>query len=71
MTKDEFRDKIKKHGFNLQSFADFINLKYSTVSKWGKTIPVPSWVGVFLTVYDELEELREAKRHLQKLVDAR
>lgn len=71
MTKDEFRFRIKSHGFNLQSFADFINLKYSTVSKWGKTLPVPSWIPTFLKVYDELEELRKAKKSLQKLVDSK
>lgn len=69
MDKEEFRSAIKKHGFNLSSFAEFIDLEYTTVSKWGKTNPVPRWIPVFLDLYEQLEDMKQTKYHLQKMLE--
>jgi hypothetical protein len=69
MTLDEFRSHLKRHNFNLREFSAFINMEYSTVSKWGRTNPVPPWITKFFDIYDELQALKETKSSLKNFLD--
>ncbi len=58
MTSKNFTQFLKTLGSNRSKFSQFVNISYSTVSKYGKQNPVPEWVRPMLMLISENKELK-------------
>ena len=52
MEEIEFKNKLKKYQLNIKQFSEITGMSYSTVAKFGKQNPVPSWVDSWFNLYD-------------------
>lgn len=69
MELQEFKDKLEELDLNLKDFAELINVPYSTVTKYGRSTPVPPWVEPFLNVYSQNTKLESFKQEIKSLAE--
>jgi predicted transcriptional regulator len=67
MELQEFKDKLDELNLNLKDFAELINIPYSTVTKYGRSTPVPSWIPAFLDIYSQNKKLENIKQEIKEL----
>lgn len=67
MTLEEFKERLNSLNLNLTEFAELTDIPYSTISKYGRSNPVPSWVPKFLEMYEKIKELDEFKELIREL----
>lgn len=67
MELQEFKDKLDALGINLKEFAEIVNIPYSTVTKYGRSTPIPSWTSAFLNIYSQNVKLEEFKQEIKEL----
>jgi predicted transcriptional regulator len=65
MRHEEFQNKLDELKLGKKDFSDVTNVPYTTVSKYGKSNPVPPWVGPFLDLYEENRNLSEIKELIE------
>lgn len=70
MTHEKFKIKLNNLNINLKQFSELTNLPYSTVSKFGKSNPVPNWVEPFLTIYDENTKMKDIKSKIKEFASS-
>ena len=58
MTKEEFRQALKRHRISIDEFATMIGRDVSTVYDFGVRYPVPRYVRKFLALLDILDDQR-------------
>lgn len=69
MELQEFKDNLEDLGLNLLQFAELVNIPYSTVTKWGRSSPIPSWVSAFLDIYTQNVKLESFKKDIKILAE--
>lgn len=69
MELQEFKDNLDDLGLNLKEFAELVNIPYSTVTKYGRSTPIPSWVSAFLDVYTQNLKLESFKKEIKTLAE--
>ena len=67
MTHQEFKEHLKKLDISLKDFSILIDTPYSTVAKYGKSNPVPSFVKPFLMIYKENQTLTTLKKEIKEI----
>lgn len=68
MELEEFKSRLKEAGISsVKEFGNITNLSYHTVSKWGNSTPVPSWVDSFLSTYKQNKDLEDVKQLIKEL----
>ena len=67
MTIEEFKSELKASNLSIKDFAELSQIPYSTVTKYGRSTPVPPWTAPFLSQYQELKELNEIKTLILEL----
>ena len=67
MRHNEFKAKIKSLDLNLKDFSKLVNISYSTISKYGKSNPIPEWVEPFLRIYEENKNMENIKEEIKSL----
>lgn len=67
MTLEEFKDRLNALNINLAELSEMTNIPYSTVTKYGRSNPVPVWVPKFLDMYEKTKELHEFKLLIKEL----
>lgn len=67
MTLEEFKDRLNALNINLAELSEMTNIPYSTVTKYGRSNPVPVWVPKFLDMYEKTKELDEFKLLIKEL----
>jgi len=67
MTLDDFKERLNSLNLNLTEFAELTDIPYSTISKYGRSNPVPLWVPKFLDMYEKTNELDEFKLLIKEL----
>jgi hypothetical protein len=67
MTLEQFKERLTALNINLTEFAELSDIPYSTVSKYGRSNPVPPWVAKFLDMYEKTKELDEFKLLIKEL----
>ncbi|HUH42348.1 MAG TPA: helix-turn-helix transcriptional regulator [Sulfurimonas sp.] len=67
MTLEEFKERLNSLKLNLTEFAELTDIPYSTISKYGRSNPVPLWVPKFLEMYEKVRELEEFKFLIKEL----
>jgi len=70
MTHDKFKAKLQEANLTLKDFANIINTPYSTVAKYGKSNPVPSFVEPFLECYIENQKLDQLKNQIKEFANS-
>lgn len=58
MTKNQFKERLKRLNITIREFSNISNTSYSTINNWGfkqdeKIIPLPGWVEPFLEHYEK------------------
>ncbi|MDD3856389.1 XRE family transcriptional regulator [Sulfurimonas sp.] len=69
MELQEFKDKLEDLGLNFKEFAEIVNIPYSTVTKYGRSTPIPSWVSAFLDIYTQNVKLESLKKEIKTLAE--
>lgn len=69
MNLEEFKDKLLELNLNLKDFAELINVPYSTVTKYGRSTPIPPWIDSFLSIYEQNVKLEEFKKEIKTLAE--
>jgi len=67
MTHEVFKENLKELDISLKQFALLIDTPYSTVAKYGKSNPVPSFVKPFLKIYKENLTLTALKEDIKEI----
>lgn len=67
MTLEEFKDRLNTLNLNLTDFAEITDIPYSTISKYGRSNPVPPWVPKFLDLYEKTQGLENFKELIREL----
>ena len=67
LTHPEFKDKLQALNLSLKNFAELIDTPYSTVAKYGKSNPVPTFVKPFLDLYDKNLKIELVKEEILSL----
>ncbi len=67
MTLEEFKERLNSLNLNLTEFAEITDIPYSTISKYGKSNPVPVWTPKFLDMYEKTKEIDEFKLLIKEL----
>ncbi len=67
MTLEEFKERLNSLNLNLTEFAELTDISYSTISKYGRSNPVPPWIAKFLDMYEKTKELDEFKLLIKEL----
>lgn len=67
MTLEEFKERLNSLNLNLTEFAEITDIPYSTISKYGRSNPVPLWVPKFLDMYKKTKQLDEFKELIKEL----
>lgn len=67
MELEEFKVRLEDLNLNLKDFAEIVNIPYSTVTKYGRTTPIPSWINSFLTIYTQNQKLESLKQDIKTL----
>ena len=67
MTHEHFKKKLTIVNLNLKEFSQLINTPYSTVSKYGKSNPIPTFVKPFLDLYEENKKMEYLKQEILSL----
>lgn len=61
MTKDQFRQAIKRNGMTVDDFANLTGLHRDTVYRWGASGAVPYWVRLMMQLLDERHGIKGLK----------
>jgi transcriptional regulator with XRE-family HTH domain len=67
MTSEQLKNNLSELGLSLKDFSELTNISYSTVSKYGKSAPVPPWAEPFLNLYKENLDLKQVKELIIEL----
>lgn len=67
MTLEEFKERLNSLNLSLTAFAELTDIPYSTISKYGRSNPVPQWVPKFLDLYEKTQELENFKELIREL----
>ena len=67
LTHEEFKIKLKNLSLNLKEFCKIVDTSYSTVSKFGKSNPMPGWVEPFLNLLQENKNMENIKQEIKSL----
>ena len=67
MTHENFKVKLADVNLTLKEFSILIDTPYSTVAKYGKSNPVPSFVKPFLEIYEQNKKLENIKQEIKSL----
>ena len=67
MTHENFKDKLISTNLSLKEFSILIDTPYSTVAKYGKSNPVPSFVKSFLNLYEQNKNMEYLKQEIKSL----
>jgi predicted transcriptional regulator len=69
MELEDFKNKLEEANLNLKDFARLVNIPYSTVTKYGRSTPIASWIEPFLNIYIENQKLESVKQEIKDLAD--
>lgn len=69
MTLEEFKSKLESFDLTLKDFSELTSLSYSTVTKFGKSNPVPPWVESWIKLYEENQSLTNVKEDIILLAE--
>ena len=69
MELQEFKDRLEDINLNLKEFAEIVNIPYSTVTKYGRSTPIPSWVEPFLNIYTQNTKLESFKQEIKSFAE--
>lgn len=69
MELEDFKNKLEEVNLNLKDFSELVNIPYSTVTKYGRSTPVPTWVEPFLNIYIQNQKLESIKQEIKDLAD--
>ncbi|MGB3751939.1 MAG: hypothetical protein WA945_10255 [Arcobacteraceae bacterium] len=69
MTHEEFKNRLNKLNLNLKTFGEIIDLPYSTVSKWGRSNGIPSWLDSWFDLYEKNQSLESVKNEIILLAE--
>jgi len=67
LTHSEFKEKLQSVNLSLKNFSELIDTSYSTVAKYGKSNPVPTFVKPFLELYEENKNMQQLKKEIKEL----
>lgn len=67
MTHEDFKVKLTIVNLTLKEFSQLIDTPYSTVAKYGKSNPVPSFVKPFLELYEQNQKMEHIKQEIKSL----
>jgi predicted transcriptional regulator len=67
MELEEFKVRLEDLNLNLKDFAEIVNIPYSTVTKYGRSTPVPTWINSFLNIYAQNQKLESLKQDIKTL----
>lgn len=67
MTHEDFKVKLTTVNLTLKEFSQLIDTPYSTVAKYGKSNPVPSFVKPFLELYEQNQKMEHIKQEIKSL----
>jgi len=69
MTLEEFKSKLDSFDLTLKDFSELTSLSYSTVTKFGKSNPIPPWVTSWIKLYEENQSLTNVKEDIISLAE--
>lgn len=67
MTLEQFKERLRSLKLTMMEFSQLCDIPYSTVSKYGRSNPVPPWVNKFLELYEQTKEIEEFKQIIKTL----
>lgn len=67
MTLEQFKERLSSLKLTMMEFSQLSDIPYSTVSKYGRSNPVPPWVNKFLELYEQTKEIEEFKQIIKTL----
>lgn len=68
MTKEEFKEELKKLGISKKEFAKLSGTAYITVNNWNDSNkPIPKWVESWLQNYIKAQTYEEVKDKLYEV----
>jgi len=67
VTHENFKEKLTNLNLTLKEFSQLIDTPYSTVAKYGKSNPIPSFVKPFLELYEQNQKMEHLKQEIKSL----
>lgn len=58
----EFKNTLKKHNLEIDSWAKEVGLTYSGVTNWRNATEVPGWVDSWFKLYEEKRAIENFKK---------